>query len=64
MPEFCCSDLKPMSSDCTFPSVPTGLSICSKCGDGKCNISNGENKCICPEDCKYYQNPNPIPIPE
>lgn len=59
MPEICCSGLKPIGGwpggyqgDCSIPPPPTGLSICSDCGDGFCNTKTGENKCNCPEDCK------------
>lgn len=59
MPSSCCSGLKAVGGwpggydgDCTLPSPPTGLGICAKCGDGRCDINNGENKCNCKEDCK------------
>ena len=59
MPSSCCSSLKAVggwpggySGDCTLPPPPTGLGICVQCGDGKCDINNGENKCNCKEDCK------------
>ena len=55
----CCSGLKAIGGwpggyegDCTLPPPPTGLGVCAKCGDGKCDINNGENKCNCKEDCK------------
>lgn len=58
MPEICCAGLKPVGGwpggyqgDCSLPSPPTGLSICSNCGNGTCDTFNGENKCNCPEDC-------------
>jgi len=59
MPEICCSGLKPVGGwpggyegDCSIPPPPTGLSICTNCGDGICNVDTGENKCNCPEDCR------------
>ncbi len=59
MPEVCCSDLKPAGGwpggyegDCFILPPPTGLSTCINCGNSICDISNGENKCNCPEDCK------------
>ena len=59
MPISCCSGLKGVGGwpggydgDCTLPPAPTGLGICAKCGDSKCDINNGENKCNCKEDCK------------
>ncbi|MCK5123358.1 MAG: hypothetical protein KAQ87_04415 [Candidatus Pacebacteria bacterium] len=58
MPEICCAGLKEIGGwhggydgDCSLPAPPSGLSICSNCGDGNCNIDTGENKCNCPEDC-------------
>lgn len=58
MPKICCQGLKVVGGwpggydgDCSLPAPPTGLSICSDCGDGNCNIKTGENKCNCPEDC-------------
>ena len=58
MPNSCCSGLKPVggwpggySGDCALPPPPTGLSICTNCGDGLCNAYNGENKCNCQKDC-------------
>ena len=57
MPEVCCFDLEPVSGwpgdfqgDCSIPP-PTGLAICSNCGDYFCNLSTGENKCNCAKDC-------------
>ena len=58
MPEECCTGLKPVGGfkggyegDCSLPALPTGLSICSPCGNGICDIENSENKCNCPSDC-------------
>jgi len=58
-PEFCCSGLKAVGGwpggyegDCSLPPPPTGLSVCSNCGNRICNIENGENKCNCPQDCQ------------
>ncbi|MCX6722484.1 MAG: hypothetical protein NT094_00245, partial [Candidatus Staskawiczbacteria bacterium] len=55
----CCNGLKAVggwpggyTGDCSLPSPPTGLSICTKCGDGVCNTKTGENKCNCSTDCK------------
>jgi hypothetical protein len=59
IPSSCCSGLKAISGwpggysgDCTLPPPPTGLGICVQCGDDKCDINNGENKCNCKEDCR------------
>lgn len=59
MPKVCCSGLKPVGGwpggyqgDCSIPPPPTGLSICTNCGNGICNIDTRENKCNCPKDCK------------
>lgn len=59
LPDICCSGLKSVggwpggySGDCSVTPPPTGLSICSKCGDSFCNFNTGENKCNCAEDCK------------
>jgi hypothetical protein len=59
MPSSCCSDLKAVggwsggyNGDCKLPPPPTGLNTCTACGDNKCDIKNGENKCNCEEDCK------------
>ena len=56
---ICCDGLKAVGGwpggykgNCSVPPPPTGLSICTKCGDGKCNPKTGENKCNCPVDCK------------
>ncbi|MEA2064697.1 MAG: hypothetical protein U9O66_00145 [Patescibacteria group bacterium] len=55
---ICCNGLKAIGGwpggyegDCSLPAPPTGLKICSNCGDGNCNINTGENRCNCPEDC-------------
>ncbi|OYT41654.1 hypothetical protein B6U80_00850 [Candidatus Pacearchaeota archaeon ex4484_26] len=57
MPQVCCQGLRAMSGwpggyqgDCTLPP-PTGLQICSDCGNNICEPENGENKCNC-QDCK------------
>jgi hypothetical protein len=34
-----------------FPP-PGSWGSCIKCGDGKCDNQNYENKCNCPKDCK------------
>jgi hypothetical protein len=59
MPSLCCAGLKAVGGwpggykgDCTAFAPPTGLSLCSNCGNGACDIDNGENKCNCKEDCK------------
>lgn len=65
MPESCCAGLKAVGGwpggyqgDCTLPSPPTGLKICTKCGDGICDIKNGENKCNCSGDCATNNSSN------
>ena len=57
-PEICCDGLKAIgghpggyNGDCLLPALPTGLQICSNCGDEICNANTGENRCNCPEDC-------------
>lgn len=57
MPKVCCSGLNLMAGweggyqgDCKLPP-PGGLAVCSDCGNGACDLGNGENKCNCPEDC-------------
>ncbi|MFA5000652.1 MAG: hypothetical protein WC531_00270 [Candidatus Paceibacterota bacterium] len=55
MPNQCCIGLLPMvggynETNCSLPPAPTGLSVCSNCGDGVCN-QGVENKCNCPADC-------------
>ena len=40
-----------------MPSPPGGLQIRAKCGDDKCDMYNGENKCNCPEDCTGEETP-------
>jgi len=64
MPIKCCVNLKQIGGwsggfqgDCSFPP-PTGLTICSNCGDGICNTETGEGICNCPEDCKKTENTN------
>jgi len=59
MPSVCCTGLKAMggwpggyNEDCSLLPSPTGLSICSNCGNKICEENNGENKCNCSEDCK------------
>lgn len=59
MPELCCSGLQAeggwpgeYGGDCSLPPPPSGLSICSDCGNQICEANNGENKCNCPADCK------------
>jgi hypothetical protein len=59
MPKVCCKGLVPVGGweagyqgDCSVPPPPTGLSICSNCGDDICNLKTGENKCNCPSDCE------------
>ena len=36
---------------CDAPSPPGGSGVCVKCGDGKCDAANSENRCNCPKDC-------------
>ncbi len=60
---FCCDDMlmaEPMvETDEVFDGYPEGcgpgetppsILICVDCGDGVCG--QGENRCICPEDCE------------
>lgn len=58
MPDICCSGLKPMGGfkggyqgNCNEFPPPSGLNICSDCGNNICDIEFGENKCNCPNDC-------------
>jgi hypothetical protein len=58
MPSACCMGLKAVGGwpggydgDCSLLPPPTGLSICSNCGNKICEENHGENKCNCPEDC-------------
>lgn len=37
---------------CHVPPPPGTGGTCVKCGDGKCDKENYENKCNCPKDCK------------
>ncbi|MCK6593712.1 MAG: hypothetical protein L6Q33_00775 [Bacteriovoracaceae bacterium] len=37
---------------CQMPPPPGTGGTCIKCGDGKCDQKNNENKCNCPKDCK------------
>lgn len=37
---------------CNAPVLPGSGGRCVKCGDGKCDEANYENKCVCPADCK------------
>jgi len=71
MPKSCCTGLKPAggwpggySGDCTLPPPPSGLSICTNCGDNKCDIHDGENKCNCPGDCNNTNSNNPTQLSE
>ncbi|MFA6072396.1 MAG: hypothetical protein WC810_27860 [Janthinobacterium sp.] len=59
MPTSCCLGLKRIggwpggyTGDCTLLPPPTGLQFCSECGNGVCDVNNGENVCNCKEDCK------------
>ena len=52
----CCEGLNPMynvgfKGNCSAPSLPGDIAICSNCGNGICNSETNEDKCNCPEDC-------------
>ncbi len=36
---------------CQVPPPPGTGGTCIKCGDGKCDGQNNENRCNCPKDC-------------
>lgn len=54
----CCTGLKAIngvvdSNDknvCGYHSGGSGL--CAPCGNGKCEVQYGENRCSCKEDCR------------
>jgi hypothetical protein len=57
----CCQGLVPISNVIYTPESANvqescmplaGSNVCTKCGDGICNATSGENKCNCPQDCQ------------
>jgi len=64
--EKCCNGLKSIlpgsfyDKNCNEINGLAGAPLCAPCGNGKCEVQYGEDKCNCAEDCKSdcIQNEN------
>ncbi len=53
-----------LDDGCNNPPPPGSGGFCVKCGDGRCDFKNFENKCNCPSDCSLKDNnPEKINLP-